>query len=92
MLQKRGIPCRRAQTKRIIQRKRNVLRKKYQMEPEDWFSGNHGANHHLDKAKVHCSCKLCSAKTKKDGWKHGDLQKMQTKDYEDVKTEDIFEK
>lgn len=82
-IQRRGKAYRRAQTKRVIKRRENILRKVYGIEPEEWFSHKNGASHRLDKAKVHCSCPMCSAKTKTQGWKHSDLQKMQTGDYGD---------
>ena len=28
--------------------------------------------HRLSKGKVHCSCHMCSQKTRKNGWKHRD--------------------
>ena len=31
----------------------------------------------LLKGKVHCSCPMCATKTKKDGWKHSDAQKLE---------------
>ena len=30
----------------------------------------------LSKGKVHCSCYLCSAKTKRDGWKPSDQKRI----------------
>lgn len=32
--------------------------------------------HALSKAKVHCSCPLCAAKTSKNGWKPSDTRKL----------------
>ena len=32
----------------------------------------------LLKGKIHCSCSICTTKTKKDGWKHSDMQKLES--------------
>lgn len=33
--------------------------------------------HRLDKNKVHCSCPMCSAKTRRNGWKHSDTVNLE---------------
>ena len=33
--------------------------------------------HRLNKLKVHCSCPICSQKTRTDGWKHSDKVKLE---------------
>lgn len=37
----------------------------------------------LSKGKVHCSCPMCAAKTKTNGWKHSDLKEIERMDYKD---------
>lgn len=39
--------------------------------------------HQYSKNKIHCSCPICSAKTRKDGNKISDLRKIQKLEYED---------
>lgn len=40
-----------------------------------------GERNRLSKAKIHCSCPMCSYKTKTHGWKHSDLRKIEAGDY-----------
>lgn len=41
--------------------------------------------HRLSKGKVHCSCPICTTKTKKDGPSHSDLKKLAVgTDYDDI--------
>ena len=50
---------------------------KYVWRDEKWFdSAFKGKEHRLSKSKVHCSCPLCSAKTRKNGYKISDLRKL----------------
>ena len=37
--------------------------------------------HRLSKNKVHCSCPLCSAKSKRNGYKISDLKKFEALQY-----------
>ena len=39
-----------------------------------WYVPHRGM---LNKGKIHCSCPMCSIKTKRNGWKHSDLIKIQ---------------
>lgn len=39
--------------------------------------------HQYSKNKIHCSCPICSVKTRKDGLKISDLRKIQKLEYDD---------
>lgn len=73
--------------KRRMSRKRQLdwlkQKKKEELLREIW----HGPQELLEnprfvgklvKGKVHCSCDTCVTKTKTDGWKHSDMQKLES--------------
>ena len=37
--------------------------------------------HRLSKDKIHCSCPMCAAKTRKNGYKISDLKKLESLQY-----------
>ena len=43
-------------------------------EQNDYW--NYKSLNQLVKGKIHCSCPMCSSKTKKDGYSHSDLKKI----------------
>ena len=45
----------------------------------DWYDNLH----QYSKGKIHCSCELCSAKTRKDGYTISDIRKIQRLEYAD---------
>ena len=50
---------------------------KYVWQDEEWFESTfEGKEHRLNKSKVHCSCPMCSAKTRRNGYKISDLRKL----------------
>ena len=49
-----------------ILRKLFIVRHTWCFLNEDWKMLKE--RHRWSKQKVHCSCRMCSAKTKKDGW------------------------
>lgn len=57
-------------------RKRNIDRNVHQ-GGGDWYSNLH----QYSKGKIHCSCKLCSAKTRKNGHTISDIRKIQRLEY-----------
>ena len=60
-----------------IERKKQILKNVYQ--DENAFT--HGGQfHRLSKGKIHCSCPLCSAKTRGE-LTHSDKIKMDSMDY-----------
>ena len=64
-------------TKTHINRKRHILKDVYKMSEEEIRKNTRwNANGKLAKGKVHCSCPLCTPKTRRDGWKHSDKVKM----------------
>ena len=72
---KRNKAYRIAQSKKHIQKKKNILLYVYKDIPE--YCIDLKQPHRLDKAKVHCSCPLCAKKTSTNGWKHSDAIKVQ---------------
>lgn len=57
---------------RVIERKRRIL-KGYKGAFEGFTNEE---IHRLAKGKIHCSCPMCSSKTKTHGWKHSDKVKL----------------
>lgn len=59
-----------------IRKKANIIKNVW--NDEEWFEGfwRH-QEHRLSKEKVHCSCPMCSAKTRKNGYKISDLKKLE---------------
>jgi len=50
---------------------------KHVWQDEEWFeSVLEGKEHRLSKSKIHCSCPICSAKTRRNGYKISDLRKL----------------
>ena len=70
----RGYAYRKHQQKRHIKKKLFVLKNVYQLDDAYIPCAQ---PHRLDKRKIHCSCPMCSEKTKNAGWKHADLVNMQ---------------
>ena len=60
-----------------IHKKANIIKHVF-ADGEEWFEGfwEH-QQHRLSKEKVHCSCPICSAKTKDRGYKASDLRKLE---------------
>lgn len=65
-------------TKIHIHRKVEILRH-FMLGPDD-LCRELKQPHRLAKGKVHCSCPLCSEKTKTLGWKHSDKKRIQAMD------------
>ena len=61
--------------RRVIKRKTKILRDIYGLDLNELGRGYHG--HGLSKRKVHCSCPMCSEKTKYIGYKHSDKKKLE---------------
>ena len=59
-----------------IRKKTSIIKNVW--NEEDWFEGfwEH-QKHRLSKDKVHCSCPICSAKTRTHGYKASDLRKLE---------------
>lgn len=75
-------------------RKRKITKEVYWSEPNsDWEY--YDSLHQYSKNKIHCSCPMCRAKTKKKdnvlgtfhrhgkNWKHSDLQKLEAMNYKE---------
>ena len=45
---------------------------------DSWYNNLH----QYSKNKIHCSCSLCAAKSRKDNWSISDLRKIQRSEYE----------
>ena len=58
------------------QRIRHIKRKKRIIKELNnyWLYEHEGV---LSKGKIHCSCKLCSAKSNRNGWKPSDILKIE---------------
>ena len=69
---------RKNQEKRIITKKTKIVRNVFHYSNED-FSRNvlWKYPHRFSKNIVHCSCPMCSRKTKELGWKHSDKVNLQ---------------
>lgn len=51
-------------------------------EDEDWYENFWEKQmHRLSKNKIHCSCPMCSAKTKTNGYSISDLKKIESLEY-----------
>lgn len=53
-----------------IKRKKSIVKQLY-VSPWYQYDGMYS------KGKIHCSCKMCRAKTKFNGWKPRDLRELQ---------------
>lgn len=69
--------------KKHVKRKEFILKNIYdapthqiEFECTSYYGYTKGQPHRLSKNKVHCSCPLCSSKTKLRGYKHSDVLKM----------------
>lgn len=73
----------RTKAERIKNDYKHIARKEYILKhvyPEEAFNGfaKNGQRNRLSKGKVHCSCPLCSAKTKYNGRKHSEELKIES--------------
>lgn len=72
----------RYETQKHIKRKERIIRSVYDASSAYIGSGEfydyykERGLHRLSKDKIHCSCPLCSEKTKNIGFKHSDLIKI----------------
>lgn len=64
---------RRFKSRMAIKRKENIVKYVYGENPKE-IKHYHG--NYLNKGKVHCSCPMCSQKTRRNGFKHSDRKKM----------------
>lgn len=60
-----------------IHKKANIIKHVF-VDGEEWFEGfwEH-QQHRLSKEKIHCSCPICSEKTKDRGYKASDFRKLE---------------
>lgn len=67
-----------------IERKKKIIRSVY-IDSKDEIENLKimKQSHRLSKAKVHCSCPMCTSKVSNLGWKHRDKKKLLNKDYAD---------
>ena len=63
---------------------RKAAVRKYRIIRDVWHDDEYAAAlietrglHALSKNKIHCSCPMCSAKTKRDGYKVSDIRKIE---------------
>lgn len=54
-----------------ISRKKRIVKDCWGLSP-DFIPNVLTQQHRLSKGKVHCSCPMCSLKTRKNGWKYRD--------------------
>lgn len=67
-----------------IERKKKIIRSVYIDSKEEIENLKiMKQSHRLSKAKVHCSCPMCTSKVSNLGWKHVDKKKLLNKDYTD---------
>ena len=66
---------RRHLTQMAIERKKRKLKQGWYDAYDDWTHG--GQRNRLNKGKIHCSCPLCSAKTKIYGPSLSDYKKLE---------------
>ena len=60
-----------------IRKKANII-KHVLWDGEEWYNNYwESQEHRLSKGKVHCSCPLCRAKTRIEGYKISDLKKLE---------------
>lgn len=63
-----------------IHKKANIIKNIWR--ESSWFENSfENQEHRLSKDKVHCSCPICSAKTRKNGYKISDLKKLEALQY-----------
>lgn len=61
-----------------IQHKADIIKNVY-YDGGQWFDDVYkGKEHILSKDKIHCSCPMCSAKTRRNGYKISDLRKIES--------------
>lgn len=62
-----------------IHRKARIIKNAF--HDTNWYAAAYeGKEHKLSKDKIHCSCPLCSTKTRTDGYKISDLRKIEALD------------
>mgnify|MGYP006949741162 FL=1 len=61
----------RFKTQAHISRKKRIVKDCWGLSP-DFIPNVLTQPHRLSKGKVHCSCPMCSQKTRKNGWKYRD--------------------
>ena len=85
---------RRKAAKKHIHKRENIIKNVYR--DKNWYEAVKLQSHRLSKGKVHCSCPMCSRKTKKKkkkrlkhgnyypskDWKHSDAQKIESAEQE----------
>ena len=63
-----------------IHKKENIIKNVW--KDDFWFEHTFkGKEHMLSKAKIHCSCPMCSAKSGRNGYKISDLKKLEALQY-----------
>lgn len=62
----------------VIKRRRKIQFMKNAWHLSDELLENPKFTGQLTKGKIHCSCPMCAVKTKTDGWKHSDMQKLES--------------
>ena len=79
----RGIAMNRHNSLRKAIRKYNIVKHVYWdgADLADHLVREKGL-HFFSKGKIHCSCPICSTKTKKDGYKHSDIKKLEKLAYD----------
>lgn len=70
---------RKQQEARICRHKEYVVKYVYR---DDIDNNPYYNKHRLSKGKIHCSCPLCSEKTKTRGWKTSDRRKIEKGDFD----------
>lgn len=77
----RGKAFRKHHELRVIHKRISIVKNVYHQSKEDMKqNSNWNKQHKLSKHKVHCSCPMCSTKTKRDGYKHSDKVKLEKGD------------
>lgn len=55
--------------------RRRTIRRKLKIAVQ--YGWNISCKGHYAKGKIHCSCSLCAVKTRKDGFPHSQMKKLQ---------------
>lgn len=66
---------RRDEAQKHIRRKEHIIKNVYCMH-DNWWTRDGEQRNRLSKGKIHCSCPLCSAKTKELGFRHSEKKKL----------------
>lgn len=72
------VAYRRHETYRHIAKKQRIIT---EIKHGSIYNNAQYKGNKLSKGKVHCSCPMCSSKTRRNGWKHADLVAL-SKGYE----------